>query len=215
MHHEHHEHHDMFRFQETSPPASKSPPGRNLIRDSGSSISITTATDQPGFLFPVVRTTPITVRRKMTEESSLSWSPDHNKSRNETRRPLNRLLPEDSGLLPHSNMLVTDVYYEDSTTHTTPAQDLDQETSTTTAQTSSSTTKPVLNPTAAANASTASTGSAISASIKVISQTTQPLFNGKTGFVGWLLNQNLTKCSLACSEMMDTLEMTSSSSWVV
>ncbi|XP_016390814.1 receptor-type tyrosine-protein phosphatase zeta-like [Sinocyclocheilus rhinocerous] len=155
--------------EETSPPASKSPPGRNLIRDSGSSISITTATDQPGFLFPVVRTTPITVRRKMTEESSLSWSPDQNKSRNETRRPLNRLLPEDGGQLPHSSMLVTDVYHEDSTTKTTPAQDQDQETST-----SSSTTKPVLNATAAANAST---GLAITASMKIISQTTQPLFN--------------------------------------
>ncbi|XP_016303148.1 receptor-type tyrosine-protein phosphatase zeta isoform X1 [Sinocyclocheilus anshuiensis] len=155
--------------EETSPPASKSPPGRNLIRDSGSSISITTETDQPGFLFPVVRTTPITVRRKMTEESSLSWSPDQNKSRNETRRPLNRLLPEDGGQLPHSSMLVTDVYHEDSTTKTTPAQDQDQETST-----SSSTTKPVLNATAAANAST---GLAITASMKIISQTTQPLFN--------------------------------------
>uniref|UniRef100_A0A671T2I2 protein-tyrosine-phosphatase n=1 Tax=Sinocyclocheilus anshuiensis TaxID=1608454 RepID=A0A671T2I2_9TELE len=140
------------------------------------SISITTETDQPGFLFPVVRTTPITVRRKMTEESSLSWSPDQNKSRNETRRPLNRLLPEDGGQLPHSSMLVTDVYHEDSTTKTTPAQDQDQETST-----SSSTTKPVLNATAAANAST---GLAITASMKIISQTTQPLFNGKTGFFG-------------------------------
>uniref|UniRef100_A0A8C1A855 protein-tyrosine-phosphatase n=1 Tax=Cyprinus carpio carpio TaxID=630221 RepID=A0A8C1A855_CYPCA len=169
---------------ETSPPASKSPPGQNLIRDSGSSISITTATDQPGFLFPVLRTTAITVRRKMTEESSLSWSPDQNKSRNETRRPLNRLLPEDGGQLPHSNMLVTDVYYEDSTTKTTPAQDQDQETSTMTAQTSSSTSEPVLNATAAANASTASTGSAFTASMKIISQTTQPLFNGKTGFFG-------------------------------
>ncbi|KTG06676.1 hypothetical protein cypCar_00004708 [Cyprinus carpio] len=163
--------------EETSPPASKSPPGQNLIRDSGSSISITTATDQPGFLFPVLRTTAITVRRKMTEESSLSWSPDQNKSRNETRRPLNRLLPEDGGQLPHSNMLVTDVYYEDSTTKTTPAQDQDQETSTMTAQTSSSTSEPVLNATAAANASTASTGSAFTASMKIISQTTQPLFN--------------------------------------
>ncbi|XP_016125803.1 receptor-type tyrosine-protein phosphatase zeta isoform X1 [Sinocyclocheilus grahami] len=155
--------------EETSPPASKPPPGRNLIRDSGSSISITTATDQPGFLFPVVRTTPITVRRKMTEESSLSWSPDQNKSRNETRRPLNRLLPEDGGQLPHSSMLVTDVYHEDSTTKTTPAQDQDQETST-----SSSITKPVLNATAAANAST---GLAVTVSMKIISQTTQPLFN--------------------------------------
>uniref|UniRef100_A0A8C2IVG7 protein-tyrosine-phosphatase n=1 Tax=Cyprinus carpio TaxID=7962 RepID=A0A8C2IVG7_CYPCA len=169
---------------ETSPPASKSPPGQNLIRDSGSSISITTATDQPGFLFPVLRTTAITVRRKMTEESSLSWSPDQNKSRNETRRPLNRLLPEDGGQLPHSNMLVTDVYYEDSTTKTTPAQDQDQETSTMTAQTSSSTSEPVLNATAAANASTVSTGSAFTASMKIVSQTTQPLFNGKTGFFG-------------------------------
>lgn len=136
----------------------------------------------------------------MTEESSLSWSPDQNKSRNETKRPLNRLLPEESGRLPHSNMLVTDVYYEDSTTKTTPAQDQDQETSTTMPQTSSTTTKPVLDPTAAANASTASTGSAISASMKIISQTTQPLFNGKTGFFGCLLNQNLTKCLLACSK---------------
>ncbi len=136
---------------------------------------------------------PITVRRKMTEESSLSWSPDHNKSRNETRRPLNRLLPEDSGLLPHSNMLVTDVYYEDSTQ--IPHQlKIWTKKPQPRPQTSSSTTKPELNPTAAANASTASTGSATSASIKVISQTTQPLFNGKTGFFGCLLNQNLTKC---------------------
>uniref|UniRef100_A0A673IAG5 Protein tyrosine phosphatase receptor type Z1a n=1 Tax=Sinocyclocheilus rhinocerous TaxID=307959 RepID=A0A673IAG5_9TELE len=181
---------------ETSPPASNSPPGRILIRDSGSSISITTATDQPGFLFPVVKTTPITVRRKLTEESSLSWSPDQNKSRNETKRPLNRLLPEESGHLPHSNMQVTDVYYEDilstSTTKTTPARnnDLltalpdaqDQETSTMTAKTSNTTAKPAVNTTSIANASTASTGSAISASMKIISQTTQPLFNGKTVF---------------------------------
>uniref|UniRef100_A0A8C1XGN9 protein-tyrosine-phosphatase n=1 Tax=Cyprinus carpio TaxID=7962 RepID=A0A8C1XGN9_CYPCA len=60
----------------------------------------------------------------------------------------------------------------------------DPETSTMTAQTSSSTSEPVLNATAAANASTASTGSAFTASVKIISQTTQPLFNGKTGFFG-------------------------------
>ncbi|KAL0196425.1 hypothetical protein M9458_009997, partial [Cirrhinus mrigala] len=178
--------HDIFHLQETSPPTSKSPSGRNLIRDSGSSISITTVTDQPGFLFPIVRTTPITVRRKKIEESSLSWSPEQNKSRNETKRPLIRLVPEDSGQRPNSNMLVTDVYYEDvpntSTTTTTPVQnnDQDQETSTTTAKPLTTTSKPAENATSAANASTATTGSAISASMKIISQTTQPLFNGKT-----------------------------------
>ncbi|KAK7149940.1 hypothetical protein R3I94_009300 [Phoxinus phoxinus] len=186
----------------TSPPPSKSPPSRTLIRDSGSSISITTATDQPGFLFPVVRTTPITIRGKITEESSLSWSPDQNKTGNETKRPLSKLIPEESGHLPHSNMVVTDVYYEDvlntSTTKTMP--DLnnnlltappdaeDQETSVRTTKSSSTsafgrlvpkqpvkmtTITPAVNATSTANASTATTGS----STKIISQTTQPLFN--------------------------------------
>ncbi|XP_051747013.1 receptor-type tyrosine-protein phosphatase zeta isoform X2 [Ctenopharyngodon idella] len=191
----------------TSPPASKSPPGRNLIRDSGSSISITTATDQPGFLFPVVRTTPITVKGKITEESSLSWSPDQNKARNETKRPLSKLIPEESSHLPHSNMVVTDIYYEDvlniSTTKATPdlnnnlltappgAQD--QETSVMTTKTSSTsapfgrlmpkqpakmtTITPAVNTTSTANASTVTTGSSLTASIKIVSQTTQPLFN--------------------------------------
>uniref|UniRef100_A0A8C1IW67 protein-tyrosine-phosphatase n=1 Tax=Cyprinus carpio TaxID=7962 RepID=A0A8C1IW67_CYPCA len=177
--------HDIFKFQERTSPASNSPPGRILIRDSGSSISITTATDQPGFLFPVIKTTPITVQRKMTEESSLLWSPDQNKSRNETKRPLNRLLPEERGHLPHSNMQVTDVYYEDilSTTKTTPVQnnDLltalpdaqDQETSTMIAKTLKTTAKPAVNTTSTANTSTATTGSVVSASMKIISQTTQ------------------------------------------
>ncbi|KAG1952717.1 receptor-type tyrosine-protein phosphatase zeta isoform X3 [Pimephales promelas] len=186
----------------TSPPPSKSPPSRTLIRDSGSSISITTATDQPGFLFPVVRTTPITVRGKITEESSLSWSPEQNKTGNETKRPLSKLIPEESGDLPHSNMVVTDVYYEDvintSTTKTSPdlnnnfltapPDSQDQETSVRTTKSSSTsafgqlvpkqpvkttTVSPTVNATSTANASTVTTGS----SMKIISQTTQPLFN--------------------------------------
>ncbi|KAK9975654.1 hypothetical protein ABG768_020895 [Culter alburnus] len=215
----------------TSPPASKSPPGRTLIRDSGSSISITTVTDQPGFLFPVVRTTPITVKGKITEESSLSWSPDQNKARNETKRPLSKLIPEESGHLPHSNMVVTDIYYEDvlniSTTKATP--DLnnnlltappgsqDQEISVMTTKTSSTsaplpkqpvkmtTITPAVNTTSTANASTVTTGSSLSASIKIISQTTQPLFNeasnsspeSRVGMVGGTEKEKRTVVPLA------------------
>lgn len=75
-----------------------------------SSISITPATDQPGFLFPVVKTTTVTVKRKITEESSL---PDQKKTGSDVKRPPGRLIPEEGGQLPHSNMVVTDMYYED------------------------------------------------------------------------------------------------------
>ncbi|XP_048010600.1 receptor-type tyrosine-protein phosphatase zeta isoform X4 [Megalobrama amblycephala] len=219
----------------TAPPASKSPPGRTLIRDSGSSISITTVTDQPGFLFPVVRTTPITVKGKITEESSLSWSPDQNKARNETKRPLSKLIPEESGHLPHSNMVVTDIYYEDvlniSTTKATsdlnnnlltaPPGAQDQEISVMTTKTSSTsapfkrlvpkqpakmtTITPAVNTTSTANASTVTTGSSLSASIKIISQTTQPLFNeasnsspeSRVGMVGGTEKEKRTVVPLA------------------
>lgn len=107
-------------------------------------------------------------------------------------------------------MVVTDIYYEDvlniSTTKATPdlnnnlltappgAQD--QETSVMTTKTSSTsapfgrlmpkqpakmtTITPAVNTTSTANASTVTTGSSLTASIKIVSQTTQPLFNGKT-----------------------------------
>ncbi|XP_067283467.1 receptor-type tyrosine-protein phosphatase zeta isoform X4 [Pseudorasbora parva] len=219
----------------TSPPASKSPPSRTLIRDSGSSISITTATDQPGFLFPVVRTTPITVRGRITEESSLSWSPDQNKTRNETKRPVSKLLPEESGHLPHSNMVVTDVYYEDvlngSSTKAAPdlndnlltasPGDQNQEASVTTTKTSptsapsgrlvpkqaakTTTITPTVNATSTANASTVTTGSSLSASMSIISQTTQPLFNeasnsspeSRVGMVGGTEKEKRTVVPLA------------------
>ncbi|KAL6459719.1 hypothetical protein MHYP_G00314780 [Metynnis hypsauchen] len=91
-------------------------PGRTFIRDSSSSkssIYVTTATDQPGFLFPAVRMTTSAVRQRIMEESSLSWSPDQNKAGSHTMRPLSYLVPEEADIPPPDSMLVTDVYYED------------------------------------------------------------------------------------------------------
>ncbi|KAL7882988.1 hypothetical protein SRHO_G00006460 [Serrasalmus rhombeus] len=91
-------------------------PGRTFIRDSSSSkssIYVTTATDQPGFLFPAVRMTTSAVRQRITEESSLSWSPDQNEAGSHTMRPLSYLVPEEADIPPPDSMLVTDVYYED------------------------------------------------------------------------------------------------------
>ncbi|XP_062373750.1 receptor-type tyrosine-protein phosphatase zeta [Sardina pilchardus] len=96
-------------------PDLESPPDRTLTSDSSSSKSsiwVTMATDQPGFLFPGVRTTATPVRRRITEESSLSWTPSQDKAGTYTRKPVTKLLmPE--GVKPPDNALVTDVYYED------------------------------------------------------------------------------------------------------
>ncbi|TRY58923.1 hypothetical protein DNTS_003126 [Danionella cerebrum] len=156
--------------EETTPPSSKS---RFLIRDSGSSISITTETDQPGFLFPISKTTPTTVRRKVTEESSLSWSPDQNRNQNETRQPSNNLLPEQSVPFPQGNFVVTDIYYEDFT-KTTPTQDnqIREE-----ANTSTSAPPEPKHPVKTSTIVPGVNGTVSSASVQIFSQTTQPLFN--------------------------------------
>ncbi|KAL2102719.1 hypothetical protein ACEWY4_001887 [Coilia grayii] len=93
----------------------ETPPDRTLTSDSDSSKSsiwVTLATDQPGFLFPGVRSTTAQARRRITEESSLSWTPSQDKAGTYTRKPVTKLLPPE-GAKPPDNMLVTDVYYED------------------------------------------------------------------------------------------------------
>ncbi|XP_048124075.1 receptor-type tyrosine-protein phosphatase zeta isoform X7 [Alosa alosa] len=96
-------------------PDLESPPDRTLTSDSSSSKSsiwVTMATDQPGFLFPGVRSTAMPVRRRITEESSLSWTPSQDKAGTYTRKPITKLLTPE-GVKPPDNVLVTDIYYED------------------------------------------------------------------------------------------------------
>ncbi|CAB1345738.1 unnamed protein product, partial [Coregonus sp. 'balchen'] len=87
-----------------------------------SAIWVTMVTDQPGFLIPVSRTTsPPPVRRRITEEASLSWSPQQSQNQNRgsaAQKPDVSgigLLPPDGDMYtpPAGGMVVTDVYYED------------------------------------------------------------------------------------------------------
>ncbi|XP_067111119.1 receptor-type tyrosine-protein phosphatase zeta, partial [Osmerus mordax] len=90
-------------------------PNRNhtsSASDSKSSIWVTVMTDQPGFLFPVAKTTSMPVRRRITEESSLSASP---KSRGKASTSGGDLPPLGGDIfsLPAVDMEVTDIYFED------------------------------------------------------------------------------------------------------
>nr|XP_055046815.1 receptor-type tyrosine-protein phosphatase zeta isoform X2 [Misgurnus anguillicaudatus] len=197
----------------SEPPSAKSRVTPQSLAGRTSSISITTATDQPGFLFPVARTTAVTVKRKMTEESSLSWSPDQNKTGNDIKRPQSRLVPEESGQLPHGNMAVTDVYYEDvlniSTTKSTPdpvnnlLNLITQPGRVVSRQPAGVNT--ITPPPNNLNTVASTTGSSMSASMKIISQTTQPLFNeasnsspeSRVGMVGGTDKETRTVVPLA------------------
>ncbi|XP_020346679.1 receptor-type tyrosine-protein phosphatase zeta isoform X3 [Oncorhynchus kisutch] len=87
-----------------------------------SAMWVTMVTDQPGFLIPVSRTnSPPPVRRPITEEASLSRSPQQNRNQN---RGSAAQIPDVSGIglippegdmytPPAGGMVVTDVYYED------------------------------------------------------------------------------------------------------
>lgn len=96
-------------------PDLETPPDRTITSDSSASknsIWVSLATDQPGFLFPGVRTTATPVRRRITEESSLSWTPSQDKAGTYTRKPITKLLTPE-GVKPPDKVVVTDVYYED------------------------------------------------------------------------------------------------------
>uniref|UniRef100_A0AAY4DHA8 protein-tyrosine-phosphatase n=1 Tax=Denticeps clupeoides TaxID=299321 RepID=A0AAY4DHA8_9TELE len=79
--------------------------------DSKSSIRITMATTQPGFLFPNIPTKP--VKRRITEEALLSWTSRQDTAETYTRRPVTKLLSPEELKPPDGSMVVTDVYYED------------------------------------------------------------------------------------------------------
>uniref|UniRef100_A0A8K9UKB7 protein-tyrosine-phosphatase n=1 Tax=Oncorhynchus mykiss TaxID=8022 RepID=A0A8K9UKB7_ONCMY len=87
-----------------------------------SAMWVTMVTDQPGFLIPVSRTnSPPPVRRPITEEASLSRSPQQKRNQNRgsaAQKPDVSgigLLPPESDMYtpPAGGMVVTDVYYED------------------------------------------------------------------------------------------------------
>ncbi|KAM6895789.1 receptor-type tyrosine-protein phosphatase zeta [Xenentodon cancila] len=86
--------------------------------DSNSAIWVTQVTEQPGFLFPVARTTaPPSVRRQMTEEASLSAlhpqfrDPDPPDQAGENGLPTSEL-----NTPPVEDIQVTDIFYEDTVT---------------------------------------------------------------------------------------------------
>uniref|UniRef100_A0A8C4F374 protein-tyrosine-phosphatase n=1 Tax=Dicentrarchus labrax TaxID=13489 RepID=A0A8C4F374_DICLA len=83
--------------------------------DGNGAIWITDVTEQPGFLFPVARTTtPPTIRRQITEEASLSVLP--HQSRDPPDQADETDLPSPQSDLytpPVEDIQVTDVFYED------------------------------------------------------------------------------------------------------
>ncbi|XP_028810535.1 LOW QUALITY PROTEIN: receptor-type tyrosine-protein phosphatase zeta-like [Denticeps clupeoides] len=84
---------------------------KSFSPDSKSSIRITMATTQPGFLFPNIPTKP--VKRRITEEALLSWTSRQDTAETYTRRPVTKLLSPEELKPPDGSMVVTDVYYED------------------------------------------------------------------------------------------------------
>ncbi|CAI5637328.1 unnamed protein product [Oreochromis niloticus] len=93
-------------------------PFTNAGFEGNSAIWVTTElTEQPGFLFPVVRTTSLpAIRRQITEEASLSVLPHETRDQGPPHQASGNSLPSASPELyttPMEDIHITDVFYED------------------------------------------------------------------------------------------------------
>ncbi|XP_040030308.2 receptor-type tyrosine-protein phosphatase zeta isoform X1 [Gasterosteus aculeatus] len=88
--------------------------------DGNGAIWVTEVTEQPGFLFPVARTTRLpAVRRKITEEASLSMLPHQSVDHSPPDQAGDGSLPSSQSALstpPGEDIHVTDIFYEDTVT---------------------------------------------------------------------------------------------------
>ncbi|KAM8910058.1 receptor-type tyrosine-protein phosphatase zeta isoform 2-T2 [Spinachia spinachia] len=95
-------------------------PFSKLGFDGNGAIWVTEVTEQPGFLFPVARTTRLpTVRRKITEEASLSMLPHQSVDPGPQDQAGDSRLPSSQSALstpPVEDTPVTDIFYEDTVT---------------------------------------------------------------------------------------------------
>ncbi|XP_040886604.1 receptor-type tyrosine-protein phosphatase zeta-like [Toxotes jaculatrix] len=106
-------------------------PSTNAGFDSNSAIWVTEVTEQPGFLFPVARTTTLrTIHRQITEEASLSVLPHQSRDHDPPDQVGESGLPSPQSDLytpPVEEIPVTDIFYEDTVNNfpleatTTPA----------------------------------------------------------------------------------------------
>ncbi|KAM7377958.1 hypothetical protein PAMA_013055 [Pampus argenteus] len=89
-------------------------PFTNAGFDGNSAIWVTEVTEQPGFLFPVARTTTLpTIRRQITEEASLSVLPHQSGDYGQADQSGIPSPPSDLYTPPVEDIQVTDIFYED------------------------------------------------------------------------------------------------------
>ncbi|CAK6959906.1 receptor-type tyrosine-protein phosphatase zeta [Scomber scombrus] len=92
--------------------------------DGNSAIWVTEVTEQPGFLFPVARTTTLpTIRRQITEEASLSELPHQSGDHGPPDQSGLPSPPSDLYTPPVEDIQVTDIFYED-TDNSSPIETL-------------------------------------------------------------------------------------------
>ncbi|KAJ8392267.1 hypothetical protein AAFF_G00078350 [Aldrovandia affinis] len=83
------------------------------ITSDSPSIRVAMEPEGPGFLFPGKRTTTAPVARRITEEGSLSWTPDVSERRLADRPTTRRPSLISPMAAPSNGSVITDIYYED------------------------------------------------------------------------------------------------------